>query len=94
MKSRVVAGFVVAVVSLLFVRPCLAQNPSTDAAQTSAKSWLSLVDAKNYAASWDQAATVFKAAVAEATWEAAVKAARTPLGELKTRALTSATAIT
>jgi hypothetical protein len=93
MKSRAVAAFVMAVVSLLFVRPSLAQTASTDAAQTSAKSWLALVDAKNYAASWDEAAAVFKSAVTKATWETAVKSARTPLGELKMRTLTSARGI-
>ncbi|HTL01176.1 MAG TPA: DUF4019 domain-containing protein [Vicinamibacterales bacterium] len=86
--------FGLAVASLLFVRASVAQPTSRDAAQTSARSWLALVDAKNYAASWDEAATVFKSAVTQATWETAVKGARTPLGELKMRTLNSATATT
>ncbi len=60
-------------------------------AQVAAKSWLVLIDGGKYGQSWDEAASLFKAAVTKADWEKAVKAARVPLGALKTRKLKSAT---
>ena len=70
-----------------------AQDSSTQPAQTSIEAWLSLVDAHSYAASWDTAASIFKSAVPQEKWSAAVEAARTPLGKLKSRTLKGATAV-
>lgn len=94
MKPRAFAISFMVLVCLLFVRSSHAQDSSTKVAQTSAESWLALIDAKNYAASWDEAAGFFKSAVPQDKWEAAAKGARTPLGDLKTRTLKSATATT
>jgi hypothetical protein len=60
-------------------------------AQVAAKSWLVLVDGGKYGQSWDDAASLFKAAVAKADWEKAVKGVRAPLGALKARKVKSAT---
>ena len=66
--------------SALFVLVSLvggrAQEPDTKAAQAAVDSWLSLIDAAEYAKSWDESATSFKNAITSEKWQAAVKAAR------------------
>lgn len=61
-----------------------------DAAVTAAKSWLALVDAKEYKKSWQEAAPFFKDKVKEEQWSEMVAAARKPLGVMKSRELSSA----
>jgi len=60
-------------------------------AKEAAQTWLGLVDAGKYGESWDTASSLFKSAVTKASWEAAAKAVRGPLGALKSRKLRSAT---
>ena len=60
-------------------------------AKTAALAWLAIVDADHYAQSWDAAAALFQAGVPKAQWERAVESARSPLGAVKLRTLTSAT---
>ena len=55
------------------------------AAQAAAEVWLALVDAGQYAKSWQQAAAFFKEAVTESDWIAAIKLNRQPLGAFKSR---------
>lgn len=64
---------------------------NTEAAKKSATAWLALVDGGKYGESWDEASTLFKSAIARATWESAVRGVRNPLGETKSRKLKSAT---
>lgn len=71
-----------------------AQEPDTKAAQASTEAWLSLIDKQSYAASWEEAATLFRNAVTQEKWQAAVQAARAPLGLLKSRTLKSKTSTT
>ena len=71
-----------------------AQAPDTSAAQLSAQSWLSLVDSQNYGASWVNAASAFRARVTREQWDRAVRAARTPFGDLKSRTVKSVAAST
>ena len=59
-------------------------------AQQAAESWLELVDSSKYDESWDEAASAFKAAVSKEDWKAAIQAARSPLGNKKTRKLKEA----
>lgn len=54
-------------------------------ATAAAESWLLVVDAGKYGASWDNAATMFQKAVSKDQWEQAVSSARAPLGPLKSR---------
>jgi hypothetical protein len=49
-----------------------------DAAKLAAQAWLEVVDAAEYGKSWDAAASMFKAAVTQEQWEAAVVQARGP----------------
>lgn len=60
-------------------------------AQRAATAWLALTDAGRYAASWDAGASLFKAGVSKADWEKALTQIRTPLGNLRSRKLRSAT---
>jgi Protein of unknown function (DUF4019) len=71
-----------------------AQGTDTTAAQASAEAWLSLVDGQSYAASWSAAASLFKNAITQDKWQAAVQTARAPFGQAKLRTLKSATATT
>ncbi len=65
-------------------------DDQTAPAVKAAEAWLSLVDSGDYAASWKEAAPVFKEAVSQAQWEAAVKSVRSPLGKLESRELMGA----
>ena len=65
-----------------------AEKPE-DAAQAAAESWLKLVDAGEYGASWDAAAKIFKDAVTKDQWTQAAAAARGPLGKLVSRKVKS-----
>ena len=71
------------------VGPAVAADKPEDAAQAAAESWLKLVDDGDYAASWEQAAKVFKGAVKQADWAQMVGGVRTPLGKLVSRKLKS-----
>lgn len=62
-------------------------DESTKAALNSAESWLDLVDAGDYTASWQQAAEYFRNAVTEEQWRQALDAVRAPLGAAVTRKL-------
>lgn len=67
-----------------------AETDDTSKAQTAAKAWLALVDAEKYGQSWDEGALLFRSAVMKAEWERAARAARAPLGAVKSRAFKSA----
>jgi hypothetical protein len=84
-RSTLMAGCLVA----FLAGPAVAAGKPEDAAQSVAESWLKLVDDGNYAASWDQAAKVFKGAVKQADWAQAAGGVRTPLGKLVSRKLKS-----
>lgn len=57
------------------------------AAQEAADAWLNLIDSLDYAASWQQAASLFQQQVSEAEWVQALESVRGPLGPLVSRAL-------
>ncbi len=60
-RRRVVVAYLVA--SFVAASGVCAADKPEDAAQSAAESWLKLVDAGDYAASWEQAAKVFKGAI-------------------------------
>ena len=87
-----------AVLPLLFCVATVACAPvqaqeaeSVSQAKAAASSWLALVDAGNYTASWQQASSLFQSAVTAQAWASAAKAARAPLGALQSRQVESAT---
>jgi hypothetical protein len=69
--------------------PVQAEEPLVDALR-SAKAWLAVVDAGEYAKSWQEAAPVFQAALTEAQWVERVTAVRDPLGKVASRKVISA----
>jgi hypothetical protein len=78
-------------VTLLVSFVSAAENEAVTKAQDVAQAWLKLADSGQYAQTWDQAAAIFKAAITRSDWEKALRAARGPLGALKSRSLKSAT---
>jgi uncharacterized protein DUF4019 len=62
-----------------------ASNEETRQAEVAARSWLGLVDAADYAQSWDVAAAYFRHSISQSQWVSRVSAVRGPLGDLKTR---------
>ncbi|HTV24696.1 MAG TPA: DUF4019 domain-containing protein [Polyangiaceae bacterium] len=63
-----------------------AQRAAQDASQT----WLALVDAGQFEASWDAAAALFKSSVTKEQWNSSLKGAREPLGATSSRKLQGA----
>jgi len=68
-----------------------AQQKPEQLAQQSSDTWLTLVDSGKYADSWQEASTLFKAAVTKEKWQDALRASRDPLGKTLSRKLKSAT---
>jgi hypothetical protein len=58
-----------------------------EAAKKDAESWLAVVDKGDYAASYDEAASIFKLAITKEDWLQKVRAARGPLGKVISRKL-------
>jgi len=58
-----------------------------EAAKKGAESWLAVVDKGDYAASYDEAASIFKLAITKEDWLQKVRAARGPLGMMISRKL-------
>jgi hypothetical protein len=80
---------ILAFVALLWVTPALA-GPAEDEAAAAAKTWLALIDAKNYAQSYKDAADIFHEGISEAKWEEMVRSGRGKAGALKSRAIQAA----
>ncbi|MEO8247871.1 MAG: DUF4019 domain-containing protein [Burkholderiales bacterium] len=85
-----VTGATVALAALAVAGVANAQEARTAKAKQAAKAWLALVDAGSAAASWDDAAALFRRSVPKEQWESAVSAVRAPLGRLESRKLLSA----
>lgn len=82
-------AFMTACCIAFLAAPVLAVDKPEDAAQAAAESWLKLVDDGNHAASWEQAAKLFKGAVKQADWSRMAGGVRAPLGKLVSRKLKS-----
>jgi hypothetical protein len=79
----------VAIVSMAVTAGARAAEKPEDLAQAAAESWLKLTDGGNGAASWEQAAKLFKGAVTKEQWAHALAGVRPPLGKLISRKVTS-----
>lgn len=55
------------------------------AAVSAAEKWLATIDAGKYAASWNEAAEIFRNAVKQEQWERSMQAVRKPLGRTISR---------
>ena len=83
---------VVVVVIVIMLMTCIATaaGPGKEkAAVVAAQKWLALIDADNYADSWNEAAGYFRAAVNQEKWEQSLQAVRTPLGKIISRKVKS-----
>src|SRR5271156_1558228 len=80
---------VLALFALLWAVPVLA-GPAEDEAAAVAKTWLAVVDAKNYPESWKDAADLFQQGVSEEKWGGMVQSGRDRAGPVKSRVFQSA----
>ncbi|MDQ2780466.1 MAG: DUF4019 domain-containing protein [Pseudomonadota bacterium] len=92
--STAIATIATLTVSSLLGLPISVHAQSDDGARQAAAAWLQQLDAGQFADTWRNAATLFKNAVPQATWEQAVASARGPLGALQSRTESSAKATT
>src|SRR5208282_790135 len=90
MKLHSTALLVIAIL-LTGISASSEQKAQTSAAETAAAQWLALGDAGNYAASWNEAAQLFKNSVPKEQWTRMVESVRSPLGKLNSRTLKSST---
>lgn len=67
-----------------------AQNPDLKAATDAAQQWLALVDAGQYAESWNNTAGFFQEKVTKPDWEKTMASGRAPFGKLESRQFKSA----
>lgn len=75
----------------LFAQPAPAMSDPEDEAQTAAEAWLTLVDSRNYAESWEEAAELIQQAVTKEDWNGIIAGARRPLGKMLSRTVKSRT---
>ena len=61
------------------------QEQQVSQARAAAASWLVLMDAGQYAATWTQSASAFQSAVTQEKWQTAAAQVRSPLGAVTTR---------
>jgi Protein of unknown function (DUF4019) len=62
-----------------------ASKEDTRQAEAAARNWLTLIDAADYAQSWDTAAAYFRNSISQPQWVSRVSAIRSPLGDVKSR---------
>ena len=87
-KTKRHALFVLGVFFGLALFQPVEANPAAEReAIRAANFWLALVDAGNYAQSWEMAADYFKAAVQQEEWVESLTATRKPLGSATYRTL-------
>jgi hypothetical protein len=77
---------------LAFAAPIqsLAADKPEKEAQAAAEQWLALIDAGQFAESWQATAAVFQSAVSQPQWQGSLESVRKPLGSLVSRKLKSA----
>jgi hypothetical protein len=63
--------------------------PAHDDPQVAGEAWLALVDAGDYAGSWEAAAEMFKGQVSEDQWVAQMTQGRAPAGAVESREFAS-----
>lgn len=86
MKKLLLAAMIVALSAGL----CFAASPEKKA-QIAAKNWLEMIDNKDYAQSYDEAASFFKANINKCEWLQTCGSLRDMLGKAESRKLVSAT---
>ncbi|MGO9061807.1 MAG: DUF4019 domain-containing protein [Candidatus Binataceae bacterium] len=89
---KILIGSIVmtAILCLGGVCATLADQAAVEQATQAADAWLKLVDAGDYAASYQQTSSLFKDLVSQAKWTEKAGAARKPLGKLDSRRMKTA----
>ena len=92
---RIPRFLLVCVVTLLFAgaaTPALAQSneAEVDTAKAAAQEWLDLLDANRYEATWETAASMFRAQVTAEQWTQQIQQAHSQLDSLQSRSLVAA----
>jgi len=91
MRKILISSIVMtAILCLGGVRAVIADQAAVEPATQAADAWLKLVDAGDYAASYQQTSSLFKDQVSEAKWTEKASVARKPLGKLASRRMKSA----
>ncbi|TNF70536.1 MAG: DUF4019 domain-containing protein [Acidobacteria bacterium] len=76
---------VLALLAIVFLPlVAVAETPEKEAIKA-AESWLALVDAGDYAKSWDAAAAYFRGAITKEKWEQTLEGVRPPFGNVLSR---------
>jgi len=70
--------------------PAQSNEQAVEAAKEAAQEWLVLLDADDYEATWEEAATLFKSKVTAEQWAAQVRQAHSSLDSLRSRSLAAA----
>lgn len=65
--------------------PATAQTPGEEAAREAAESWLELLDAEDFAKTWEEAASFFQESIGEDEWVQQVTTIRQQTGEVEDR---------
>lgn len=76
---------------ILLPASAIASEQKKSAADEEAGKWLALVDGGQHQQSWKRAATLFRQQVSVEQWQQAITAARSPLGNMLSRKLMTAT---
>jgi hypothetical protein len=74
---------------LLVTGVALGGTGADDPAEAAARTWLAAADTLNGAETWRLAAPVFQQHISAEQWQQALRAARSPMGALKSRTLAS-----
>jgi len=84
------AAYLIGVVLFVLWTGTCTQDKKKVVAEGAANDWLKLVDAGNYAQSWDESASAMKAMLAREQWQNILQVNRAPLGAPASRKLKSA----
>jgi hypothetical protein len=87
---RLLATALVLAVMLGASAQALRADTPEEAAQATALAWLRLIDAGDYARSWDESAAIFRNSISQTQWASRIAAVRSPLGSVKSRSMSSA----
>jgi Protein of unknown function (DUF4019) len=79
-----------AILALAWFSVTAAVSPLTEAREAALR-WLAVMDEGAYGDSWEQAATLFRIAIAKENWQRAAKSARREVGKPLSREFKSAT---
>jgi hypothetical protein len=82
-----IATVLVFLALVVFCQTLPAKQPVEELATVASEAWLALADKGEYAASWNEAAELFKTAITEEQWRATLNAFRKPLGKVLSRRL-------